>query len=87
MSEEAPTYAVPESWLRSQAAVARAVEVQHVGELALAWAVAQTAWEDAPRGDQRELRRLMLEADKASEHLRAACLVVMVHEAPKETTT
>lgn len=44
-----------------------------IGELAVAWAKAQGAWEEAPRRNQEEVRRLMRAADAAHQELRSAC--------------
>ena len=53
--------------------------VHRVGEMALAWYAAQDAWERGPHADMAEMARLYAAQDHALAHLRAACMVALMH--------
>lgn len=51
--------------------------IAHLGRLALAWARAQVAWEDAPRHDLVGVGQARRKADMADDRLRVACLAAL----------
>ena len=85
MSEDKPAYWPPLPARRhvctaDQPPMTREDRVAHVGEMALEWARAQAAWEDAPRADLHAVGDASRAADLALERLRAACTVALMHE-------